>query len=260
MRHHKISQADEGIFQSGHQELFDKNLDDTTPQSRSDLISQAFITNTAMGDPTNMPSPPAVNPSLNGTPMPSSELSGVNRTTDTGADVLASYDEGRFAALRKYAQMNLPPTAAKSTKPTGTPVPKATTPQLGSLGMQVRDAGTAQGIGAAQTHSNAFSGDMSAEAPGAANVNSASLFKPTSGPGAQPEAKKASLEVRDGYGHQEPSKYSIPADNGQNYSPHNNIDENTKSRTVAKAFNDLNSQPNADHLNEMGQASIGTIG
>lgn len=268
MRHLKISAADEGIFQSGHEELFDKNLDNTTPQSRSDLVSQAFLTNVAMGDPTNMASPPAVNPILNGQPMSGDELSAPARTTDTH-DVFASYDAGRFAALRKYAQMNLPVGASKSTKPKGPLPPQVSATQAAAAqpnaSKAVMNSGVAQGTGAAQTHSNAFQGEQPAQAPGATlaapiSTNSAMQFKPSTTPDGTPAPKQASLEVRDSYGTKEPQRYSIPADNGADYTPLTNRDDKTPKREVNKAFNDLAVQRNADHLNEMGQASIGAIG
>lgn len=263
----KFATGDEGMFQSGHEELFDKNLDNTTPQSRSDLVSQAFLTNMAMGDPSDMPSPPAVNPILNGQPMSGEELSQVARTTDTH-DVFAAYDAGRFAALRKYAQMNLPAGTSKSMTSKGPlPPPVAATQAAASqpnASKAVMNSGTAQGTGAAQTHANQFLGEQPAQAPGAtlaapASTNTAMQFKPTTSPDGAP-AKQAALEIRDGYGKQEPLRYTIPADNGADYSPITNRDDKTPKREVNKAFNDLSVQRNADHLNEMGQASIGAMG
>lgn len=272
MRMLKFATGDEGIFQSGHEELFDKNLDDTTPQSRSDLVSQAFLTNMAMGDPTLEASPPAVNPSLTGPLRGAGRVDGAQGTTSTENstdthDVFAAYDAGRFAAWQKYAQMNLPAGAAKTQKPKGPlPMPVAATQAAAAqpnAAMGVRNAGTAQGTADAQLHSNAFIGDQPAQAPGATlaapvSTNTATQFKPTTvDPALQ---QKGAGEIRDSYGKKEPLRYTIPADNGAAYSPATNGDDKVPKREVNKAFNDLSVQRNADNINEAGQASIGAMG
>jgi len=275
----------DGLFETEHAPLFDKILDDTTPQSRSSLIDQAFLTNAALGDPSTMAQPAAVNPVLDG-PMKS-----ISPTTPTSAasdemgdgqgqrDVLAAYAEGRFAALEKYALAtgsHLPATASKSTVARGTPVPKATMPKAPSASQQLTADAAARGTVVAQGHSEAFgTGEMTPAAVSAtpatgpaspgASVNTASLFKATSGPGSQPppagqKRAAASLPVRSDYGVKEPTRYSIPPDNGAHYTPRTSLEEKGQSRSVSKAFNDTNIQRSADHLNEMGQASVGTIG
>ena len=277
MRLLKFATGDEGIFQTPDEGLFDKNLDDVAPTSRGDLIDQTFLTNLGLGDPTLEASPPAVNPSLTGPIRGAGRVdapSDAASTTDTH-DVFAAYDAGRFAALEKYAfarasGSHLPSTVPKTTlpKPPTAPVTTAATQtaaQQPNAGMGVRNAGTAQGVGEAQTHANAFSGDQAKQAPGATlaapGASSAPLFKPTTMGAAPADATKgASLEVRSDYGKKEPSRYSIPADNGANYSPATNQGDKHPERQVSKAFNDLAVQRNADSLNEMGQASIGTMG
>ena len=273
MRHHFLlyKAAGEGI--AGSSDIpQDVMQDSTTPQSRSDLVSQAFFTNTELGDPTSEASPAAVNPVLSGSPMVGMDMTSDDEPVNDGEaahDVLAAYDAGRMAALEKYAfrrasGSHLPNVASTSTSAGGTPKAQATIPNAPSQSAQVRDSTANLNQGLARNHAQDFGTDVrtpaQSDTPIGAGFNSAQVFKPTTGPGAFPEQpKKASLEVRNDYGKKEPTRYSIPADNGANYSPKTNLDEKPE-RSVQKAFNDLATQRNADTLNEAGQASIGSLG
>lgn len=275
---HKLSANDEGIFDSPHAGLFEDTLDDTTPLSRKSLIDQAFLTNAGLGDPTLEASPAAVNPSLTGNLGNArvDPLSGPASTSDEMGGgmgergVFASYELGRRDALAKFAFQSatgshLPATASRSRSPR-TMQPVASAPAAPSASAQLRDSQAALGTSLARNHAQDFGTDIRTPvgAPEGAGINSASMFKATTGPsstaeGAQKQATE-SLPVRSDYGVRKPTRYSIPADNGAGYSPKTNLGDKNPRREVSKGFTDLSGQRNADTLNEAGQASIGVIG
>ena len=294
MSYYKRAANDEGIFNSPHGELFEFPQDVTTPQSRADLVDQAFLTNAGIGDPTTEAPPPAVNPSLTGPlrgagrvdelPLPA------KKTDEMGGgmgerDVVAAYHAGRRDALMKFArQMSSATTAASRggtqlSPKTQTPSNKggskgpAAPPTTPDLTGALKGDGVANGVTAAIGHAGGSTLGVPA-APAAPNTGNTATARSAATPQtvaqktntsqffAGPQSmtvRTASLNTRSDYGREEPTRYSVPPDNGQSYSPRTNLDKKPE-REVNKAFNDLGGQPNADALNEAGQAAIGVIG